>query len=97
MKKKNYYLVYKDKYDRIHCHPIGLALKLMRKYNNMSLSYAASSLNIHRNTLSKYEHEESNIPLVAFVELAKLYNMSVMDLYNEQDMLDIRININRRM
>ena len=96
MEAKGYYLVYRDKDGRLHCHPVGLALKIMRKHNNMSLAYASDFLNIHRNTLSKYENEASKIPFVVLGKLASLYNVPVVDLYSEQEMLDIRVNINRK-
>ena len=45
---------------------IGLGLKVLRIKNGLTLKQAAAGLNIHQNTLCRYEKDAKKIDLLVF-------------------------------
>lgn len=54
-----------------------MRLKELREENKYTQQYVAEILNIRQNTYSQYENEKREIPIRAFIVLAKLYDVSV--------------------
>ena len=52
-----------------------MTLRALRINYNLSAKEVADKLNIHRQTLLKYEHDSSKIPMALLDKLARLYNV----------------------
>ena len=55
----------------------------LRKINNMSQEELASRIGVTRQTLSKYETGENDVPTVVLIKLARFYNTSIDYLLGE--------------
>lgn len=64
---------------------IGMKLRELRKAKRMSLEYVAEQLDVSRQTLSKWEAEESVPDILKCKELAALYDISLDELVLEED------------
>ena len=51
-----------------------MTLRAIRTNYNLSAKEVANKLNIHQQTLLKYEHDSSKIPMDLLDKLARLYN-----------------------
>ena len=52
-----------------------MTLRAIRTNYNLSAKEVANKLNIHQQTLLKYEHDSSKIPMDLLDKLARLYNV----------------------
>lgn len=52
-----------------------MTLRAIRTNYNLSAKEVAGKLNIHQQTLLKYEHDSSKIPMDLLEKLARLYNV----------------------
>ena len=52
-----------------------MTLRALRTNYNLSAKEAADKLGIHQQTLLKYEHDSSKIPIDLLDKLARLYNV----------------------
>ncbi|EDK64543.1 Phage transcriptional regulator, Cro/CI family protein [Streptococcus pneumoniae SP14-BS69] len=52
-----------------------MTLRAIRTNYNLSAKEVADKLNIHQQTLLKYEHDSSKIPMDLLDKLARLYNV----------------------
>ena len=52
-----------------------MTLRALRTNYNLSAKEVANKLNIHQQTLLKYEHDSSKIPMDLLDKLARLYNV----------------------
>ncbi|HER0935494.1 MULTISPECIES: helix-turn-helix domain-containing protein [Streptococcus] len=52
-----------------------MTLRALRVNNNLSAKEAAKKIGIHHQTLLKYEHDSSRIPLDLLHKLANLYQI----------------------
>ncbi|SJZ54172.1 helix-turn-helix domain-containing protein [Anaerorhabdus furcosa] len=59
---------------------LGEALKNARVQNNMTQEYVASSLNVSRQAVSKWENGTSDPSTTNLIALSKLYNVSADSL-----------------
>ncbi len=63
----------------------GLKLKLCRERCGLTQVEAAKILGISRNTLSRYENNETTLPLTVFINMARLYKCDVFDVMGVRD------------
>lgn len=61
--------------------PVGLALKMMRKSNKMTIKSTSLKLKIHRNTLINYERNITKVPYRIFVKCVKLYGVKIVEIF----------------
>ena len=66
---------------------IGKKLKKLRKENKMTLEDVAEKCGVSRQTISKWESEETLLDILKCKKLAVLYNVSVDSLLLEDDEL----------
>ena len=52
-----------------------MTLRAIRTNYNLSAKEVADKINIHQQTLLKYEHDSSKIPMDLLDKLARLYNV----------------------
>ena len=57
---------------------IGKELMALRKKNNISLEYLSKELDVHTNTLSKYEKDASDMKLSLLEKLLSYYEMDIL-------------------
>lgn len=62
---------------------IGLGLKVLRIKNGLTLKQAAAGLNIHQNTLCRYEKDAKKIDLLVFDKMLKFYNVEPIIFFEE--------------
>lgn len=62
---------------------IGLELKLLRIKNGLTLKQASMGLNIHPNTLCRYEKNAKNISLSVFDKMLNFYNVEPNIFFEE--------------
>lgn len=61
---------------------IGMNLKTLRKINNYTQDEVAEKINVSRQSVAKWENNESVPDINSCVELAKLYNVTLDNLVN---------------
>lgn len=61
---------------------IGMNLKTLRKINNYTQEEVAEKINVSRQSVAKWENNESVPDINSCVELAKLYNVTLDNLVN---------------
>ena len=61
---------------------IGRAMKLIRQSKEWSLDYESQSLEIHRNTLSKYEDNPEDMTIGLLDKFLKLHNITREKFFN---------------
>lgn len=61
---------------------IGMNLKTLRKINNYTQEEVAEKINVSRQSVAKWENNESVHDINSCVELAKLYNVTLDNLVN---------------
>ena len=66
----------------------------LRKKHNLSQEELAAKLGVSRQAISKWERSESSPDTDNLIELAKIYNMTLDDLLNGDDAIDL-INENK--
>lgn len=66
----------------------------LRKKHNLSQEELAAKLGVSRQAVSKWERSESSPDTDNLIELAKIYNMTLDDLLNGDDAIDL-INENK--
>lgn len=74
---------------------IGQSLFSARKKSGLSQEQVAEKLNISRQTISKWESDETLPNICQFKELANLYNVSIDELYDyDKEYIEIQNIIN---
>lgn len=64
-------------YGSLEIHPIGLALRLIRRSRKLSIKEVSENLGIHRNTLRNYETGMTKIPMIVLIRLSELYDVEL--------------------
>lgn len=67
-------------------------LKALRKLNKFTQEDVAEKLNVSRQAVSKWESGETVPDIYNCIQLAKLYNIKLDDLVNQEDISDIKPN-----
>ena len=74
---------------------IGQSLFSARKKSGLSQEQVAEKLNISRQTISKWESDETLPNICQFKDLANLYNVSIDELYDyDKEYIEIQNMIN---
>lgn len=74
---------------------IGQSLFFARKKSGLSQEQVAEKLNISRQTISKWESDETLPNICQFKDLANLYNVSIDELYDyDKEYIEIQNIIN---
>ena len=56
---------------------IQITLRAARVNNGLTLSEASKELGVHKDTLSKYERDSTNIPRSIFIKFEELYKIPI--------------------
>lgn len=70
--------------------------KYLRKVNDISLQDLASKLNVRYQTISKWENGESLPSITSLIECAKIFNVSIAEIYYGKD-FNLNVIINKEV